>query len=65
MIGGFYGLDYPYGSRTIAPDRDSVSKCLLVVGGSRAQPLGYLTEKLRVCPTSGWAISWFFFSLYV
>ena len=46
MIGGFYGLDYPYGSRTIAPYGDSVSKCLLVVGGSGVQPSGYPAEEL-------------------
>ena len=46
MIGVFYGLDYPYGSRTTAPYGDSVSKCPLVVGGSGAQPSGYPTEEL-------------------
>ena len=46
MIEGFYGLDYPYGSCMTAPYGDSVSRCLLVVGGSGDQPSGYLTEEL-------------------
>ena len=45
-IWGFYGLDYLYGSRTTAHYGDSVRRCLLVVGGSGAQPSGYLTEEL-------------------
>ena len=53
MMGG-YGLGYPYGSRTTDPYGDFVSKCLLVVGVSGAQPWGYTIEELIVCPTSCW-----------
>ena len=41
----FTVLTILYGSPMI------VSRYQLVVGGSGAQPLGYLTEELRVCST--------------
>ena len=41
-----------YGSHTTILLQGYFIRCPLVVGGSGAQPSGYLTEELRVCPTN-------------